>query len=75
MVPLPSPQQLRYLVALAETRHFGRAALACAGHDTEIAARSLGGLVPGRTLRRRPEIVEPLGVQTAFHVIPAKAGT
>ena len=26
-------------------------------------------------VRRRPEIVEPLGVQTAFHVIPAKAGT
>jgi len=26
-------------------------------------------------LRRLPEIVEPLGVQTAFHVIPAKAGT
>ncbi len=26
-------------------------------------------------LRLRPEIVEPLGVQTAFHVTPAKAET
>ena len=29
MIALPSPQQLRYLTALAESRHFGRAALAC----------------------------------------------
>ena len=30
MNPLPSPQQLRYVLALAEHRHFGRAAAACA---------------------------------------------
>lgn len=30
MNPLPSPQQLRYLLALAELGHFGRAAEACA---------------------------------------------
>lgn len=29
MKPLPSPQQLRYLLALAEHRHFGRAAASC----------------------------------------------
>jgi len=38
MVPLPSPQQLRYLIALAETRHFGRAALACAVTQSTLSA-------------------------------------
>jgi LysR family hydrogen peroxide-inducible transcriptional activator len=38
MVPLPSPQQLRYLVALAETRHFGRAALACTVTQSTLSA-------------------------------------
>lgn len=38
MIPLPSPQQLRYLVALAETRHFGRAALACAVTQSTLSA-------------------------------------
>jgi LysR family transcriptional regulator, hydrogen peroxide-inducible genes activator len=35
---LPSPQQLRYLVALAETRHFGRAAQACAVSQSTLSA-------------------------------------
>jgi LysR family hydrogen peroxide-inducible transcriptional activator len=35
---LPSPQQLRYLVALAETRHFGRAAQACAVTQSTLSA-------------------------------------
>ena len=38
MIPLPSPQQLRYLTALAETRHFGRAALACAVTQSTLSA-------------------------------------
>lgn len=38
MIPLPSPKQLRYLVALAETRHFGRAALACAVTQSTLSA-------------------------------------
>src|SRR3954462_6729286 len=38
MVILPSPQQLRYLVALAESRHFGRAALACAVTQSTLSA-------------------------------------
>src|SRR5487761_872314 len=38
MIPLPSPQQLRYLVTLAERRHFGRAALACAVTQSTLSA-------------------------------------
>jgi LysR family hydrogen peroxide-inducible transcriptional activator len=38
MIPLPSPQQLRYLVALSETRHFGRAAEVCAVTQSTLSA-------------------------------------
>jgi LysR family hydrogen peroxide-inducible transcriptional activator len=38
MTILPSPQQLRYLVALAETRHFGRAAQGCAVTQSTLSA-------------------------------------
>ena len=38
MTPLPSPQQLRYLVALAESRHFGRAAQACSVTQSTLSA-------------------------------------
>jgi LysR family hydrogen peroxide-inducible transcriptional activator len=38
MVPLPSPQQLRYLTALAHSRHFGRAANACAVTQSTLSA-------------------------------------
>ncbi len=38
MTVLPSPQQLRYLVALWETRHFGRAAQACAVTQSTLSA-------------------------------------
>jgi LysR family hydrogen peroxide-inducible transcriptional activator len=38
MIPLPSPQQLRYLTALAETGHFGRAALTCAVTQSTLSA-------------------------------------
>ena len=38
MTPLPSPQQLRYLVALAELGHFGRAADACAVSQSTLSA-------------------------------------
>ena len=38
MIPLPSPQQLRYLVTLAECRHFGRAALACSVTQSTLSA-------------------------------------
>ncbi|BCI67025.1 lysR family transcriptional regulator [Acetobacter aceti NRIC 0242] len=38
MMILPSPQQLRYLLALAELRHFGRAASACAVTQSTLSA-------------------------------------
>jgi LysR family hydrogen peroxide-inducible transcriptional activator len=38
MTPLPTPQQLRYLVTLAETSHFGRAAAACAVSQSTLSA-------------------------------------
>jgi LysR family hydrogen peroxide-inducible transcriptional activator len=38
MVALPSPQQLRYLTTLSETRHFGRAAHLCAVTQSTLSA-------------------------------------
>ncbi len=38
MTLLPSPQQLRYLVALAESRHFGRAARLCSVTQSTLSA-------------------------------------
>ena len=38
MIPLPTPQQLRYLTALAEYQHFGRAADACAVTQSTLSA-------------------------------------
>src|SRR4051812_5974481 len=38
MVPLPSLQQLRFLAALAEERHFGRAAEACGVTQSTLSA-------------------------------------
>lgn len=38
MTPLPSPQQLRYLLALAELEHFGRAAERCAVSQSTLSA-------------------------------------
>ena len=38
MIPLPTPQQLRYLLALAEHQHFGRAADACAVGQSTLSA-------------------------------------
>ncbi len=48
MTPLPTPQQLRYLVSLAETGHFGRAASACAVSQSTLSA---GMLVLERQLK------------------------
>ena len=58
MTPLPTPQQLRYLVALSETGHFGRAASACAVSQSTLSAgilvleRQLGAGILDRAVAR-----------------------
>ncbi len=66
MIALPSPQQLRYLVALAEQRHFGRAAAACAVTQSTLSSgilaleRQLDAPLLERTGGKRP-VFTPLG--------------
>jgi len=66
MVSLPSPQQLRYLVALADHGHFGRAALACAVSQSTLSAgitaleRQLDAALLERGTAKRP-VFTPLG--------------
>ncbi|MFH5923624.1 hydrogen peroxide-inducible genes activator [Roseomonas xinghualingensis] len=60
MTPLPSPQQLRYLVALAEQGHFGRAAAACSVTQSTLSAgvialeRQLDAVILERGPSKRP---------------------
>jgi LysR family hydrogen peroxide-inducible transcriptional activator len=67
MTILPSPQQLRYLVALAESRHFGRAALGCAVTQSTLSAgilaleRQLDAQILDRTTGRHV-VFTPLGL-------------
>ena len=67
MTILPSPQQLRYLVALAESRHFGRAALASAVTQSTLSAgilaleRQLDAHILDRTAGRHV-VFTPLGL-------------
>lgn len=67
MTILPSPQQLRYLVALAESRHFGRAASACAVTQSTLSAgilaleRQLDADILDRTAGRHV-VFTPLGL-------------
>ncbi len=66
MIALPSPQQLRYLVALAEHNHFGRAAVACAVTQSTLSSgifaleRQLDVALLERTGGKRP-VFTPLG--------------
>lgn len=66
MIALPSPQQLRYLVALAEHGHFGRAAVACAVTQSTLSSgifaleRQLDAALLERTGGKRP-VFTPLG--------------
>ena len=79
MTPLPSPQQLRYLVALAESRHFGRAALTCAVTQSTLSAgiltleRQLDAPILDRAAGKHV-VFTPLGlelVERARHALAA----
>ncbi len=60
MAYLPTPQQLRYLIMLAETGHFGRAASACAVSQSTLSAgllaleRSLNAQILDRSVAKHP---------------------
>ena len=66
MTPLPSPQQLRYLLTLADTRHFGRAANVCAVTQSTLSAgllaleRQLDAAILDRSAGKRV-VFTPLG--------------
>ncbi|OUI85129.1 hydrogen peroxide-inducible genes activator [Acetobacter tropicalis] len=66
MLPLPSAQQLRYLIALSELRHFGRAAAACAVTQSTLSAgimaleRQLDAQLLDRTVGKKV-VFTPLG--------------
>jgi LysR family transcriptional regulator, hydrogen peroxide-inducible genes activator len=68
MTYLPAPQQLRYLVTLAETQHFGRAASACAVTQSTLSAglialeRQLDAAILDRSLGKRVAFT-PLGLE------------
>jgi LysR family hydrogen peroxide-inducible transcriptional activator len=65
MIPLPNPRHLRYLCALAETLHFGRAAVVCGVTQSTLSAgiqeveALLGASLVERTRRR--VLLTPLG--------------
>ncbi len=68
MAYLPTPQQLRYLVMLAETGHFGRAASACAVSQSTLSAgilaleRALDTQILDRAAGKHP-VFTPLGLE------------
>ena len=68
MIILPSPQQLRYLTALAESGHFGRAARACSVTQSALSAgilaleRQLDAPILDRTTGKHV-VFTPLGLE------------
>lgn len=68
MAYLPTPQQLRYLVTLVETGHFGRAALACAVSQSTLSAgiltleSALDAKILDRSVAKHP-VFTPLGLE------------
>jgi LysR family hydrogen peroxide-inducible transcriptional activator len=68
MTPLPTPQQLRYLITLAETGHFGRAAAACAVSQSTLSAgilvleRQLNAQILDRSAAKHV-VFTPLGME------------
>ncbi|MGE0151299.1 MAG: LysR substrate-binding domain-containing protein [Reyranellaceae bacterium] len=76
MINPPSLQQLKYLIALAETRHFGRAAEACAVTQSTLSAglQELESRLGARLVERRKRgaMLTPLGqqvVERARHIL------
>ena len=65
MTALPSPRQLKYLVALSETRHFGRAANRCNVTQSTLSAglKELEAVLDVTLVERtkRHVVVTPLG--------------
>lgn len=78
MIPLPSPQQLRYLLALADHGHFGRAAAACGVTQSTLSAgvialeRQLDAALLERGHSKRP-IFTPLGLEVVARARTALA--
>ncbi len=78
MIPLPSPQQLRYLTALADCRHFGRAALICSVTQSTLSAgilaleRQLDASILDRTAGKHV-VFTPLGLELAAQARTALA--
>lgn len=78
MLPLPSAQQLRYLIALSELRHFGRAAAACAVTQSTLSAgimtleRQLDAPLLDRTVGKKV-VFTPLGHEIALKARQALA--
>ena len=70
MIALPSPQQLRYLMALAKHRHVGRAARACPVTQQTLSAgilaleRQLDAIILDRSVGRQVMFTS-LGLQLA----------
>ncbi|MGX9966984.1 hydrogen peroxide-inducible genes activator [Roseomonas sp. F4] len=87
MMLLPSPQQLRYLVALADHGHFGRAAAACAVTQSTLSAglialeRQLAAALLERGTAVKRPVFTPLGLElvararTALSALEAVAET
>ncbi len=69
MTPLPSLRQLRFLVAVVDSRHFGRAAEACLVGQSTLSAgiQELEALLGVRLLERTKRTVTPtaIGAQIA----------
>ncbi len=79
MTPLPTPQQLRYLLALVEHQHFGRAAQACAVTQSTLSAGilALERQLDARLLDRdagRHVVFTPLGRDIAARAREALRG-
>ncbi|MFT8675875.1 hydrogen peroxide-inducible genes activator [Acetobacter sp.] len=78
MLPLPSAQQLRYLIALSELRHFGRAAAACAVTQSTLSAgimaleRQLDATLLDRAVGKKV-VFTPLGHEIALKARQALA--